>query len=198
MNQDKQLDLFSGPPPDRLEEEFPVPPIQGVREYLHENSDVLFVVEELPPKSKRTEFIFGRSTRKVFETMREAGLISCAFDDLIKTEVEVFGVGLQPGFHIASIAQLTYSSFVSDGCQFIFQDWDRITLMIRLLQVRKLVLVGAEVRKSLSGRSLRRYANAYGHLGDYIDEGVSVPLYGVALKGGKVADWRLLHRERES
>jgi hypothetical protein len=197
MNHAPKFDLFSTPPPVRLVAESPVPPIDGVREYLHENSDVLFVVAELPPKSKRTEFIFGRSTRKVFEIMREAGLIACPVDDLIKAETEVFEVGSQPGFCKASIAQLTYSSFVKDGYRFIFQDWDRITRMITLLRVRKLVLIGTQVRKSLTQRSLGRYVNTYGHLGDYVDEGVSVPLYGVALKGGKVADWRLLHREQE-
>mgnify|MGYP000847695641 FL=1 len=180
-----------------MQEDLLVPLIQGVREYLNEDSDVLFVVEELPPQGAPTEFIFGRSTRKVFDLMREAGLISCVSNDLIETEIEVFGVGFQPGFRSASITQLVNLSAAKGGYRIIIHDWERITRIIELLNVRKLVLVGTGVRESLSQRSIHRYANTYGCLGDYTDEGVRVPLYGVPLRGGKAADWRLLHREQD-
>ncbi len=181
---------------EAVEENPPVPPIEGVREYLNWNSDLLFVADELPPKHVR-KFIFGRSTRKVFETMQAAGLIDFPVDDLIKAEIEMFGVGFQPGFNIASIAQLTTRSFVKGGTCFVFHNWERITSMIPLINAQKLVLVGGQVRKSLEQRSLRRYDNPFGHLGVYVDGSVSVPLYGVPLSGGDVDDWCVLDMKRK-
>ncbi len=199
MDKDHRLDLLTTPAPaQRVAKEPPMPPIEGVREYLHENSDLLFVVRELPPKHGRHQFIFGRSTGRVFVIMRDAGLITFPVDDPIKAEVELFGAGLQPGLGTASIAQLTTWSFVKNGTRFVFHDWDRITRMIPLLNARKLVVVGAQVRRSLEKRSLKRYDTSYGYLGEYVDESVSVPLYGVSLSGGTVDDWRVLTMKRQS
>ncbi len=59
----------------------------------------------------------------------------------IETEIEVFGVGFQPGFRSASITQLVNLSAAKGGYRIIIHDRERITRIIELLNVRKLVLV---------------------------------------------------------
>jgi hypothetical protein len=170
----------------------PVRPIEGVREYWHMDSDLLFVVYELPPKHAPEQHLFGRSTPKVFQTMREAGLIDCAADDPFETERAIFEIGSQPGFSKASVAQLVRSSVVTGRYRVVIHEWIRIMRMVQLLNAQKLVLVGSEVRRSLNQRSLHRFPNAYGYLGVYAEDGIPVPTYGVHLRGGRIDDWRTL------
>lgn len=164
------------------------------REYLHEKSDLLFVVEHLP-EDESPDLIFGTLTRKVFQTMQAAGLIRIEEPDPYATELDVFLRGDQPGFKHASIVQLARPAPRASYSSFVIHDWERICeRLLSELNVQKLVLVGTRVVKSYASRTLRHNNPSQGFIGYCKDEvhGRTVPTYAVSLKGTRVEDWRLL------
>ncbi len=170
-------------------------PYADRREYMHDENDLLFVVEQLP-EHESPDLIFGPSTQKMFQTMQAAGLIRIEDDDPLAIERDVFFCGNQPGFKYASIVQLVRPPVRATGrMTVVVHDWERICeRLLDNLNVQKLVLVGDRVVKSYAKRTLSRFNPAHGYLGQCRDEARErmVPLYAVRLRGGSVEDWRLL------
>jgi len=170
-------------------------PYADRREYMHDENDLLFVVEQLP-EHESPDLIFGPSTQKMFQTMQAAGLIRIEDDDPLAIERDVFLCGNQPGFKHASIVQLVRPPVRAVGrMMVVIHDWERICeRLLDDLNVQKLVLVGERVVKSYAKRTLSRFNQPHGYLGECKDEvrGRMVPVFAVPLKGGCVEDWRLL------
>jgi len=170
-------------------------PYADRREYMHDENDLLFVVEELP-EHESPDLIFGLSTQKMFQTMQAAGLIRIEDDDPLTIEHDVFLRGNQPGFKYASIVQLVRPPARTTGrMTVVVHDWERICeRLLDNLNVQKLVLVGDRVVKSYAKRTLSHFNPAHGYLGQCRDEAREriVPLYAVPLRGGSVEEWRLL------
>lgn len=100
---------------------------RGVREYIHDQSDVLFVTGHLSLCGCPEDLIFGRNTRSIFVAMHEQGLIPAIEDDPIENEIEVFGMReIRTKARPFSIVAVFSPPECIQGRRVTFGDWERI------------------------------------------------------------------------
>jgi hypothetical protein len=159
--------------------------IQGMREYLWPESEILFVQNRLPLKDSRTP-VFGSAARKVWWALHEAGLVTRLFDDPMEAEKTVFEAGqCIAGDHHWSIITLCWNSEVLSGnIRFCYVDWNRAEKVSAALKANKVVYLGKKLATE-GGRDWQRSgmrpANPFGYLRDNLEYGHSSRRHGLPL-----------------
>jgi hypothetical protein len=160
--------------------------IQGVREYLWPESDILFVQERLPRDGEATPF-FGPAAHKMWQTFYEVGLVTRLFRDPLAAEEAVFGSGL----FVADNRRLSIMTFawrtgtrLVDGREIVFGDWERLNTVCATLKARKLAYLGKKLANE-GGRDWKnsgaRPSNSFGYLRDHLAGIHPVQLHGLPL-----------------
>jgi len=160
--------------------------IKGVREYLWPETEILFVQERLPDKESAVP-VFGRSARKVWRALHEAGLVTQLFDDPLEAEKTVFNAGqCIAGVRRLSIMTLSwFSGTMLHGSRPLwFADWERINTVCAALKVKKVVYLGKKLATE-GGRDWSKSGikppTPFGYLRNRLIDTQTVRLYGLPL-----------------
>ncbi len=159
--------------------------IQGVREYLWPDSEILFVQNRLPLIDSLTP-LFGSAARKVWWALHEAGLVTRLFDNPMEAEETVFGAGrCIAGDHRWSIMTLSWDTgMLLLGRRARIESWERVEKVCAAAKAKKLAYLGKEVATK-GGRDWSQFGipptNPMGFLRDHLEYGHSARLYGLPL-----------------
>jgi hypothetical protein len=163
-----------------------VEPIQGVREYLWPETEILFVQDRLPCEGAATP-LFGPAARKVWRALYQVGLVTRLFNDPLVAEETVFGTGqcINGNRRLSIMTFSWYSGTTLNGGRPLwFGDWERINKACATLKVKKLAYLGKKLATE-GGRDWSesgiKPANPLGYLRDHQCYGHSARLYGLPL-----------------
>lgn len=192
-----------------------IPKIRGMREWINERTDILFVAEKLPLDGDGKP-MFGPNTMKIVHTMYLAGLLEEDYDHPLTAERDIFvfqGITERHReerypYSLVSFTEVPVylNSFMVKGnlqhyC-FRWSDWTRILDMLKPLEVEKVAILGKKmIRKANEWIKQDRDSKPkYGFLFDYKHNGHrAVPFYGLpitALNDEAVEYYRILKNER--
>lgn len=162
--------------------------IEGVREYFHSNSEILFVQEMLPLVTKPQKNVFSTGARKMWQAFYEVGLITKLFTNTAEAEKEVFERGLfTTSGRPYSLATLSWENDRSPkGFMVILGSWPRLLDLCDELNVNKLVYLGRKIAihgvRDFDNWDIKRNC-PYGFLLTQNIKGRQVKVFGLPMKG---------------
>lgn len=187
--------------------------IRGMREWLNEESEILFVAQQLPLEGDGKP-LFGSNFCKILWAMHQAGLIDDIYDDPGRAEIDIFALqGMRGGRHhpryFYSAASWAHIPVFKEPVMvkgklrrygICIADWDRILDMLEPLGIKMVAVLGKKMIRNANGciKGDRESPAEYGFLWNHEHKGYTVPFYGLpitGINGEAVSYYRMLREE---